>query len=259
MSALTTTKGPILMCGEMVRATLRDQNPKTQTRRILNPQPEPPRCIYEPHHAKAVMLGKAKCGKREGTAVGFSWRYNADISDGARVSHICPYGAPGDELFVKETWRTKSQWDGLKPSELPIANEFMVSPFIAYAADGPSRDLHGKTRVSIFMPRWASRITLEIEGVRVERLQDISEEDALAEGVESLDTFREDQDFKICPQCGGTGLYTSFGANMGACFDTDCSECDTHKKRYRHLWESINGKVSWALNPYVWVLTFKRV
>lgn len=109
------------------------------------------------------------------------------------------------------------------------------------------------------MPRWASRILLEITAVRVERLHDISEADARAEGVEPPDTERDNHDYSICPQCGGTGLYDSFGPNYGVRPDTDCALCDSHAKRYRYLWESINGPGSWAANPWVWCLTFKRV
>lgn len=206
-TATTTKERPILMCGEMVRATLREQNPKTQTRRTIKPTP------WEVMPPKA---GEAPW------AYGFKFN-EGSTSYGEPFVMKCPYGATGDELFVKETWRTKSQWDGLKPSDLPIANEFMVSPFIAYDADGPSKELHGKTRPSIFMPRWASRITLEIESVRVERLHDISEEDALAEGID------------------GAFWYPHYGAG------------------YMALWESINGPGSWSANPYVWAITFKRV
>jgi hypothetical protein len=110
------------------------------------------------------------------------------------------------------------------------------------------------------MPRKASRLTLEIVSVRVERLQDISEEDAMAEGVLPLPDDRSEVEFdkSLCPTCGGTGLYTAFASNGGAMPDTDCSDCDTFKKRYAILWESINGPGSWALNPYVWKIEFRR-
>ena len=113
------------------------------------------------------------------------------------------------------------------------------------------------------MPRWASRITLEITGVRVERLQDISEADAKAEGCERLyddepgHVYRDEPDWKICPQCGGTRLYTAFNPMTGGALpDTDCLQCDTYVKRYMHLWESINGQGSWDANPWVWVISF---
>jgi hypothetical protein len=108
------------------------------------------------------------------------------------------------------------------------------------------------------MPRWASRITLEITGVRVERLNDCSEVDAMAEGVEPPETEREDHDWSICPACGGTGLHGSLGDNLGY-REVDCTDCDTHAKRYRHLWNAINGPGSWDANPWVWVVEFRRL
>jgi len=85
------------------------------------------------------------------------------------------------------------------------------------------------------MPRWASRLTLDITGVRVERLQDISEVDAIAEGVAAVSS-------------GGVTLFTTTGVN---CFQTA-------KDAYAALWESINGPGSWDANPWVWVVSFKR-
>lgn len=207
---------PILFSAPMVKAIL--NGTKTQTRRIIKPQP--------PKEFDALYGGiNGPFWMRTGAEHEDSWPPQYPNGRGFLP---CPYGAPSHELFVKETWRTKSQWDGLKPSELPIANEFMVSPFIAYDADGPSRELHGKTRPSIFMPRWASRITLEIESVRVERLQDISEEDAIAEGCKDwMEPWRPG----------------SLSARV----------------LYSKLWESINGPGSWAKNPWVWALNFKRV
>ena len=118
-----------------------------------------------------------------------------------------------------------------------------------------------KWRPSIFMPRWASRINLEITGIRVERLQDISEADAQAEGVRAFVELTGDEVFDrtLCPQCGGTGLFTAKSLNGGALPDTDCDVCDTHKKRFRILWESINGAGSWDRNDWLWVVEFRRI
>jgi hypothetical protein len=168
---------PILFNGAMVRALL--AGTKTQTRRV----------------AKGLAL--------EWLSEGFEPAFVADDANG-----LCPYGHPGDRLWVRETWR-------------PV-NEVHAD----YAADYNASDLGslGPWKPSIHMPRWASRITLEIVSVRVERLQDISEGDAIAEGV------------------GGDVTVTP-------CFSVD---------RYRELWESINGPGSWEANPWVWVVEFKR-
>lgn len=142
-----------------------------------------------------------------------------EFSSGTR-SVRCPYGQTGDRLLVRETWSK------------------LVSGQVWYKADyHPIND--GNWKPSIFMPRWASRITLEITGVRVERLNEISILDSHAEGV------------------GGT--YGETGISLG--FPGLNHEWDnkTAVEQYQWLWESINGPGSWGLNPWVWVVEFKRV
>lgn len=136
----------------------------------------------------------------------------------------CPYGQPGDRLWVKETWGTNPCYDYLKPSRLTV-NSFTKDPD-EYRATATKETSVSKWRPSIFMPRWASRITLEITGVRVERLTEISEADAKAEGVKFRGMTR---------------------------FEKEASTL------YAELWESINGRGSWALNPWVWAISFKRI
>jgi hypothetical protein len=135
----------------------------------------------------------------------------------------CPYGQPGDRLWVKETG-----WQPREPSLKELREGADTWPKYSYDADGIDdydreqfKEWGWKRRPSIFMPRWASRITLELMNVRVERLQDISEADAKAEGVEPY----------------------------GDCYCVP----------YRRLWESINGSDSWKANPWVWVVEFRRV
>ena len=122
-----------------------------------------------------------------------------------------PYGEFRDRLWVKETWRVC----GGKEYEYQ-----KHQPSVVYRADVGEFDIE-EWRPSIFMPRWASRITLEITQVRVERLQDITEEDAYNEGVSTL--------------------------------------WENNVYAFRNLWNSINGPGSWDLNPWVWVIQFKRV
>jgi hypothetical protein len=145
----------------------------------------------------------------------------------------CPYGQPGDRLIVREAWRTEARYDDLKPSDVP------GDARIWYEADGDTRWSPGKLRPSLFMPRWASRITLEITDVRVERVNEISEDDALAEGIEELEQ--------------GPPM-ERFWAPDG----DDGHHCAVHA--YAELWDSINGKKHpWASNPWVWVVGFKKV
>lgn len=220
---------PILFSAPMVRAIL--DGTKTQTRRAVklrNGQ-------YMPPSEKADING---------------WR---------QMLRNCPYGKPGDRLWVREAWRTVAEADATPPRDLSEAHRLW------FEVDVPHQAGAGKYRPPMFMPRWASRITLEITGVRVERLNDISEEDANAEGCERLHedehgyVFRDDRDWKLCPKCGGTRLHDALGGGGGVIHDVDCRECDTYQKRFKHLWQSINGPDSWAANPWVWVVEFKRL
>lgn len=165
-------------------------------------------------------------------------------SAGPRVD--CPYGKRGDRLYVREAWRTLDELDHLNGTEIADAciNAGYSKPWapVQYEADGhqvnwqhtstPPHDAPpraGRYRHARFMPRWASRITLEITGVRIERLQDISEADCRAEGCN-----------------GGHGSIPDYSYNA------------MPYEHYRWLWESLNGKGSWGANPMVWVVEFRR-
>lgn len=183
---------PILFSAPMVRALL--AGTKTQTRRIV----------------KARDL---------------EWM---DVHQGLREpdnAERCPYGQPGgDRLYVRETWAAPHAYDHLPPRLIP------QDARIHYAA---TEDRGGLLwRPSIHMPRWASRITLEVTGVLVERLQEISYEDARAEGVE-------------------------FWRNDGTL--TELPPCSAHRYEFEDLWTSINGADSWNANPWVWVVSFRRL
>lgn len=227
---------PILFKGEMVTAILSGQ--KTQTRRIWK---MPPGMDW---YVSGALRGEETGDICDLTGPG--WCSVDEVT--------CPHGRPGDRLWVREAhWWLKDEPDhscGYYPPKLTAED-------VEYRADGD--DARKVWRPSIHMPRWASRITLEITGVRVERLQDISEADAEAEGCERLGFEREVPDWKICPKCGGTRLHDAIGSSGGVVFDVDCTACDTYVKRYKHLWESINGAGSWNLNPWVWVVEFKVV
>lgn len=151
---------------------------------------------------------------------------------------LCPYGYHGDQLWVREAWRTVAEVDHLPPRDLNPAHR------IWYEADAPHQPGFGKYRPSMFMPRWASRITLEIASVRVERLQDISEADAMAEGIAYGPT---------CDEEGRSGGYH---------WDRNREDEDvwpTAVQAFRQLWIGINGPDSWAANPWVWRVEFRRL
>lgn len=230
---------PILFSAPMVRALL--AGTKTQTRRIMKPAaPHWARGCYRRPDTRWIWV----TGTRPDNGPG----HGVALGDGTVA---CPYGVPGDTLYVRETFRLPAEYDDWKPK-----NVRQGAP-VHYEADGRAAEGWGKTRVSIHMPRWVSRITLRITDVRVERLNEISEGDAAAEGVEPPPTDRDVHDWSICPRCGGTGLHGGLGEHLGF-VEVDCSDCDTHAKRYRHLWDHINGPGSWAANPWVWAVTFER-
>lgn len=187
----------------MVRAIL--ERRKTTTRRTIKPQPDFVvdgfAARHTPHDMRLGRLGE---------------------------SIRCPYGKPGDRLWVRETWKTHSTFDHLPPRDVPESNLF-------YAADEPRYSPSGsRWRPSIHMPRWASRITLEVTGVRVERLQDLREEDAIAEGVDS----------DLCRASIGK-------APLKQGYLPICA--------FSYLWDQINGAGSWDANPWVWVVEFQRM
>jgi hypothetical protein len=145
----------------------------------------------------------------------------------------CPYGGTGDRLWVREALRRNTEtnkWEYAADGDVVSLPGGHPS---GAAMIGWAHHKEGDVCVSIHMPRWASRITLEITGVRVERVQDISEADAMAEGVGGI------RDMQFAVALG----------NLHA---------PAHRLNYIDLWNEINGPGSWAANPWVWVLTFKR-
>ena len=198
---------PILFSAPMVRALL--AGTKTQTRRPLREG-----TWLDPKEGVIRM-----CSVGNGVT-GFQ-------------SVACPYGVPGDQLWVREQFAGSIAYERHGYPLREWGNK------IWYCADGePRSGQWTRPRPSIHMPRSLSRITLELTDVRVERLQDISEADALAEGVTP----------KWEPCCSGR-LMEAF---RGFSFRPAASA-------YADLWESINGAGSWDANPYVWALSFKRV
>jgi len=182
----------------------------------------------------------------------------------------CPYGVPGDRLWVRETFGVCTLVDGRKLYE---------GLKVYYKSTGASKDGTpakefpeypvARWRPSIHMPRWASRITLEVTGVRVERLQEITEEDAVAEGVKPE---TREKAYTIVCRGGGTFEVSSLHERgVPAVGDASPFGEVTHvepipekvlmsaREVFRLLWMKINGRASWYANPWVWVVEFRRV
>ncbi|HEC2582053.1 morphogenetic protein [Raoultella ornithinolytica] len=198
--------------GEMVRAILDGR--KTQTRRIMQDQPVLNGNFYE-------VFGAAwSKGMTSIPAV-----------PGHSLSTRCPFGVVSDRIWVRETFQGPLFDYDLMDSYCKDSTPFEKPEFCVYKADevpapefyDADGELHCRWRPSIHMPRWASRITLEITSIRVERLRSMSQEDARAEGV----------------------IAASGPMEAGLAF--------------RELWDSIYGPESWQANPWVWVIEFKRV
>lgn len=220
---------PILFSAPMVRAILSGH--KTQTRRVVKPQPPDGTVqVSTWHHPDPRPMFVS--WTRNGAPVADHPTAGAEISDWPALP--CPYGEPGSTLWVREPF--KRDIDHMDSRKLIVyrADDAVHDAGSAGAFDFP--DIGWKP--SIHMPRVASRITLEVVSVRVERLQDISEADALAEG---------------CTQNHNGYFWGGPHAVSGL------KQMATAHKAYRDLWESINGPGSWDANPFVWVVTFRRI
>lgn len=208
---------PILFSTEMVQAILAGR--KTQTRRVMKPQ----------------LTIDGKRARR--------W----EVPD--MLKH-CPYGQRGDLLWVRETWQAISPDEYERP---------LGECDIYYKADGEHPGLFNPDdptepkqtwRPSIYMPRWASRLTLRVTDVRIERVQDISDDDALAEGIRQfdygIDSYAQARGEEVPVYAYGTEKL-AFGAMH-----------NTPKDAFSRLWDSINAKrgFSWDTNPWIWAIEF---
>ncbi len=220
---MTTIKErPILFSGPMVRALL--DGSKTQTRRIVKLPHDNPLGKWEPTTFGGPNGGRTAKGETM-PEQGAIWHTRTGDC------LLCPHGQPGEHLWVRESWSAgPTNTACLEPGETHGA---LRHPLITYLADGSTQQCHeplhkiafGKGRPSIHMPRWASRITLEIFSVRAERVQDISDTDCAREGI--------------------TAAHCTFAGGW--------------KEAYSDLWETINGPNAWRANPWVWVVEFKVV
>ncbi|MGJ0478273.1 hypothetical protein ACR6AP_26820 [Klebsiella variicola] len=206
------TERGMIFNAEMVRAILDGR--KTQTRRPI----------------KWKQTRFTEIGERED---GSKWPWSEDAEHAFDFWHPCPFGSFGDRIWVRETFQGPLFDFDLMDSYCKDSTPFEKSEFCVYKADGvpapefydADDELHCCWRPSIHMPRWASRILLEITDVRVERLKSISDRDALREG----------------------------------CNAADMKSGDCVADVFARLWASIYGSDSWNANPWVWVIEFKRV
>ena len=215
-----TNVRPIIYCGEMVRAILEGR--KTQTRRVINFS----NSDIVPEYARSFVCKVAGV-------------WEASDVNGYPMGFVrCPYGEADDHLWVRETWGAVSKTEDPAPiEECKVEYRADLPPGCTDQPGGwPTEDARGYSEAphwkpSISMPRWASRITLEVMDVRVERLQDISEEDILREGVSPV---------------------LSIGLMSSKSYNTES---------FKTEWDIINAKrgYSWDSNPWVWVISFKPV
>ena len=232
-------KTPIIMTGESVRGINGDR--KTQTRRVIKGFD-----IEGPNNPNKSIFDVNKNGK---------WVAAFGDDGHGNFEQFCPYGKKGDRLWVREAWRPHDpELFDVKPSEIPDLVPMVDCISVLYKSDldgmksfessNVAKDIKWKS--SMFMPRWASRIDLELTEVRIERVQDISKEDAVAEGL--YEWINEKN-----------GL-TYYGQQLADVWELD------PRVTYKRLWNEINGRprkdgidISWTANPWVWVLGFKEI
>lgn len=216
---------PILFAAPMVRALL--DGSKMQTRQAIKLPPAPMTLgTWEP----TTIGGQGATDAR-----------GAPVSEMAAIWHTRtgqaltnPLGQPGNHLWVREDWQAWHELNSIRAADIPNDARQRIN----YPANGNTWD--ARIRPSIQMPRWVSRILLEIVSVRVERLNGISEDDCWAEGIEAVDGLLDDMSIIDCAK------------RMNRCFEDAAPT-------FAALWESINGVGSWFANPWVWVIEFKRV
>ncbi len=217
---------PILFSAEMVKAILEDR--KTQTRRVIKPQP-----IHDPDGSWRMEMHPR-------------FGFNSEKTMRDMLPFHCPYGEPGDRLWVKETFGVHDKIISC-PNDLPnIRNRggiyhpvvhFAGKELYAWGMYGPPHRRSGR-----FMPKSATRIWLDIINVRVERVQEILKDDAKAEGISNLWEWNKTR-YAEHPEHFVRGVLNPYVAN------------------YSVLWDEINAKrgFGWDVNPWVWVIEFKKV
>ena len=220
---MTTKEKPIIFSAENVKQIL--SGAKTQTRRVVKPQPDDWTPYTQPEWYTSSAIDK------DGMLVPGKEVFGVYSEDG-ECSRVCPFGAPGDRLWVKEAFWQHEFWDetfvAFSDSGTDVVSRNNKTSKIRAVAtqDWNLPPYRGQwiKKSPLFMPRWASRLTLEITNVRCERLQDISDADVIAEGFGDVGRFYRNSTFIV-------------------------------------TWDSLNAKrgFDWCMNPYVWVLESKKV
>lgn len=237
---MATRERPIIFGGAMVKAIL--ENRKSQTRRVIK--------LLPGNHADKA--GHVRCDEKEG------WLQYA--AGGVWIPFPkCPFGKVGDRLYVRETF------DYAVEGKRPVHG-------IKYCADGEFQyreeasekwPSDGKWKPSIHMPRWASRLTLEVTDVRVERVQEIGPYDAYWEGVDVGEPSVGCDPAPYPPEFGNWSEERQeqwIAGEARAIYFSRCMDADKHVDAFKVLWDSIaKPGEKWADSPYVWAVTFKRV
>lgn len=217
------TARPILFSSPMVQGLLAGR--KSQTRRMVKPQPYSNCVGITPHGDEFLQVLLDGEGQR------FTL---GNVNQRIR----CPYGTPGSLLWCREAFEVTALGDIF--TQITYCADGQVSDFPPMPHDGITKRTGKKP--SIHMPRWASRLTLEITEVRLERLQEISEEDAIAEGADiATDESPDDVYEERYGQGYDNGYYPEADHFIG----------------YQHIWKAINGPGSWDANPWVWAISFR--
>lgn len=232
---------PILFSGEMVRAIL--EGKKTQTRRVLKRQP------YQKENGDLY------------------WRVHSNheihiddffATQNAMPGLWCPYGMPGDQLWVRETWLMLDHYHWAEPDKpdymmvntykQPFRNGFSYRASTDEEGDEIRKEYGYKWKPSIHMPRRVSRLQLLIKDIRVEQLCDITELEAYYEGIDPTPCLRCDES-GICP------------SENNPCEDCDGKGDHDSRDNFRELWNQLNEKrgFGWDVNPWVWVVEFEKI
>jgi len=194
--------------------------------------------LFSAPMVRAILEGRKKVTRREVKGTGLVWLDNFLAEYVANPeNNLCPYGNPGDRLWVRETWYCDhfqvQKGPYLRPDDMHDLDQSREDGELVYAADdlAPYEQEQPNWKPSIHMPRWVSRILLEMTAVRVERLQDISRAGIRAEGLQCPPELASD--------------------------DVSPNYRDWYPAAWRELWESTGG--DWNANPWVWVVEFKRL